>query len=179
MLLKRATPIGARENGGSLHDRLARLGAECIVEAIEAWQAGRITPVRQPATGATYASRIAKAEARLDWSRPAVELDRKVRAFNPWPVAQCRWDGKQLRVWDAEPVPEPPSTAARGPLFDVASRAVLPANTGTVLDATAGRIVVATGTGALALTRVQLEGRRAMTAAEFVNAHALTGARLE
>jgi methionyl-tRNA formyltransferase len=162
MLLTRATPIGASESGGSLHDRLARIGAACVVEAIEAWQAGRIVAVEQPATGVTYAAKIAKEEARLDWSRPAAELERKVRAFNPWPVAQCRWVGKQLRVWEAESMHA--STVAVAP--------------GTVLDSVAGRIVVATGEGALALKRVQVEGRRAMTATEFLNAHALAGVQL-
>jgi methionyl-tRNA formyltransferase len=161
MLLVRPLPIGARENAGALHDRLAALGAEAVVAAIDEWQAGRLAPVPQPADGATYAPKIRKEEARIDWTAPAPAVDRLVRAFNPWPVAETRWQDRQLRVWAAEPV----ATAAV-------------AEPGQVLEASGGRIVVAAGEGALSLTRVQLAGRRAMTAAEFLNAHALAGARL-
>ena len=160
MLLERPVEIGAREDGGTLHDRLAVLGAEAIVAAIEEFQAGRLAPVPQPAEGVTYASKIRKEEARIDWRAPANAIDRQVRAFNPWPVAETRWEDRQLRVWCAEP-----------------AVAVVGAP-GQVLEAAGARIVVATGEGALALTRVQLAGRRAMSAAEFLNAHALAGARL-
>jgi methionyl-tRNA formyltransferase len=160
MLLERPVEIGAREEGGALHDRLAALGAEAIVAAIAEFQAGRLTPRPQPAEGVTYASKIRKEEARIDWSARADSIDRQVRAFNPWPVAETRWQDRQLRVWSAEPV-----VAAVG-------------TPGQVLEAAGGRIVVATGEGALALTRVQLAGRRAMSAAEFLNAHSLAGARL-
>ncbi len=91
------SPIGARETGGSLHDRLAALGAEAIVAAIDGWQAGRLAPVAQPAEGVTYAAKIRKEEARIDWTQPAEAIDRQVRAFNPWPVAETRWQGQQLR----------------------------------------------------------------------------------
>ena len=161
MLLVRPLPIGAREDAGALHDRLAALGAEAIVSAIDEWQAGRRVPVPQPADGATYAPKIRKEEARIDWTAPAPAVDRLVRAFNPWPVAETRWQDRQLRVWAAEPV-----AAASG------------AEPGQVLEASGGRIVVAAGEGALNLTRIQLAGRRAMTAAEFLNSHALAGARL-
>jgi methionyl-tRNA formyltransferase len=160
MLLERPVEIGAREAGGALHDRLAAVGAEAIVAAIEEFQAGRLTPVPQPAEGITYAAKIRKEEARIDWSAPADAIDRQVRAFNPWPVAEARWEDRQLRLWSAEPV-----LAAAG-------------TPGQVLEAAGGRIVVATGKGALALTRLQLAGRRAVSAVEFLNAHSLAGARL-
>ena len=161
MLLVRETPIGPRELGGELHDRLSRLGAEAIVAAIDEWRAGRITPVPQPAEGATYAAKLSKAEARIDWAQPAIAIDRQVRAFNPWPVAECTWDGKQLRIWQCEPEPSKVHAAP-----------------GTVLESSGGRIVVATGAGALRLQQVQVAGRRAMSAAEFLNANSLAGARL-
>ena len=163
MLLTRRTPIGPREDGGSLHDRLAGLGAEAIVAAIDGWQAGRVAPQPQPGDGATYAAKIRKEEARIDWAQPAVLIDRQVRAFNPWPIAETTWAGKQLRVWQAEP--------ETGSLWDGATP-------GVVVEAAAGRLVVATGAGALRLTQVQLAGKRAMPAAEFLNAHSLAGARL-
>jgi len=161
MLLVRDTPIGPRELGGELHDRLSRLGAEAVVAAIREWQAGRITPVPQPAGGATYAAKLRKEEARIDWSQPAVVIDAQVRAFNPWPVAETAWDGRQLRIWQSEPEP-----------------AAHHAPPGTVLESSGGRIVVATGDGALRLAQVQVAGRRAMSAAEFLNANTLAGARL-
>ena len=115
----------------------------------------------QPAEGVTYAAKLSKAEARIDWSQPAVAIDRQVRAFNPWPVAETTWDGKQLRVWQCEPEPLAVGAAP-----------------GTVLESSCGRIVVATGEGALRLLQLQLAGRRAMSAAEFLNASTLAGARL-
>jgi methionyl-tRNA formyltransferase len=163
MLLTRRTPIGPREHGGSLHDRLAGLGAEAIVAAIAGWQAGRIAPQPQPGDGATYAAKIRKEEARIDWAQPALAIDRQVRAFNPWPVAETTWAGRQLRVWQAEPDPVEPKDGT---------------SPGAVLESAAGRLVVATGAGALRLTQVQLAGKRAMPAAEFLNAHPLAGARL-
>jgi methionyl-tRNA formyltransferase len=120
-------------------------------------------PRPQPAEGASYAAKLRKEEARIDWSQPAAVIARQVRAFNPWPVADTAWDGRQLRVWRAE----------RMPGADAADAAP-----GTVLEAAAGRIVVATGAGALSLLQVQVAGRRALPAAEFLNAHSLAGARL-
>jgi methionyl-tRNA formyltransferase len=161
MLLVRETPIGPRELGGELHDRLSRLGAEAIVAAIAEWQAGRIEPVTQPDNGATYAAKLSKAEARIDWTRSAVAIDRQVRAFNPWPVAETTWNGRQLRVWQCEPEP---SAAGAAP--------------GMVLESSGSRIVVATGNGALSLLQVQVAGRRVMPAVEFLKATSLAGARL-
>jgi len=164
MLLVRETPIGPRDSGGVLHDRLSTLGAEAIVATIEQWQAGRLAARPQPAEGATYAPKIRKDEARIDWTRPAAAIDRQVRAFNPWPVAETAWQGRQLRIWQAEPEPLGPGLEDAEP--------------GLVVESAGGRIVVATGAGALRLTQVQAAGRRAMTAAEFLNAQSLAGARL-
>jgi len=163
MLLVRETPIGPREHGGVLHDRLSVLGAEAIVAAIDAWQAGDLSPRPQPAEGATYAAKIRKEEARIDWTQPAVAIDRQVRAFNPWPVAETTWDGRQLRLWQSAPEPAAEQAGAAP---------------GAVLESAGGRIVVATGAGALRLQQVQVAGRRAMSAAEFLNANTLAGARL-
>jgi methionyl-tRNA formyltransferase len=160
MLLERPLPIGPREWAGSLHDRLARLGAEALLEALARRAAGRLVASPQPIEGATYAAKLRKEEAHVDWTRPAVAIDRQVRAFNPWPVAETRWDGRQLRLWEASPEPGAASAAP-----------------GTVVEAAGGRLVVATGEGGLRLDRVQLAGRQAVTAAEFLNAQALAGAR--
>jgi methionyl-tRNA formyltransferase len=161
MLLVRSLEIGATENAGSLHDRLSVLGADAIVAAIGPWMAGSVEPVVQPPDGATYAAKIRKEEAVIDWSRTAGEIARQVRAFNPWPVAETRWQGQQLRIWEAEP-------------RDEGSGAV----PGTVVEATAGRLSVAAGSGSLEIRRLQLAGRNATSAAEFLNAHQLLGACL-
>jgi methionyl-tRNA formyltransferase len=161
MLLARHTPIGDRETAGELHDRLATLGGEAVVAAIEAWRSGRIAPVPQPLEGATYAAKIRKEEALIDWSRGADEIDRQVRAFNPWPVAETRWLGRQLRVWMARPVDAGQS-----------------APPGQVIEAGRGSALVATGRGALSLERLQLPGGRVLPISEFLKAHDLAAARL-
>jgi methionyl-tRNA formyltransferase len=161
MLLERPVAIGADETAGHLHDRLSAVGAEAIVAAIDSWLAGRITPVAQPVEGATYAAKIRKEEAAIDWTQPAVAIARQVRAFNPWPVAETRWQGQQLRIWEARAL-EAASTVTPG----------------EVVEAGSGRLAVATGAGRLLLERLQLAGRGVLTAAEFLNANKLLGARL-
>jgi methionyl-tRNA formyltransferase len=161
MLLARAVAIDARETGASLHDRLASLGAQALLDALDAIAQGTATPLAQPADGVTYAAKIRKEEAAIDWSRSAAELDRQIRAFDPWPVAETRWHGQQLRVWEAMPAASP-----------VAS------DPGKVLATSAAGIDVGTGAGVLRLTRVQSAGRKAMSAAEFLKAHRLDGAVL-
>lgn len=161
MLLERVTPIGPRETAATLHDRLAALGAEAIVEAIDAIAAGTATPRAQPQEGATYAAKIRKEEATIDWTRSAIAIDRQVRAFNPWPIAETRWNGQQLRVWEASPLATQASAAP-----------------GTVIGTSPSGIDVATGDGSLQLTRVQAAGRKAMSVADFLKAHRLEGAVL-
>jgi methionyl-tRNA formyltransferase len=161
MLLVRSLEIGATENAGSLHDRVAMLGADAILDAIGPWMAGGVEPVAQPLDGATYAAKIRKEEAVIDWSRAAGEIARQVRAFNPWPVAETRWQGQQLRIWEAEPRDEGPGAVP-----------------GTIVEATGARLSVAAGSGSLEIRRLQLAGRNAMSAAEFLNAHQLLGACL-
>jgi methionyl-tRNA formyltransferase len=153
-LLRREIAIDPHATGGELHDRLAVLGAQAIVEAVAAWASGALTARPQPETGVTYAAKIRKDEARVDWSRPAVEIDRLVRAFNPWPVAETTLDGEQLRLWEVQPH------------ADVSGDSRPP---GTVLDVP-GRIVVATGDGTLELRVLQLPGRKPVTARDLLNA---------
>lgn len=161
MLLERVTPIDARETAATLHDRLAALGAAAVIEAIDTIAAGSAVPRAQVKDGATYAAKIRKEEALIDWSRSALEIDRQVRAFNPWPIAETRWNGQQLRVWESLPL----STETSAP-------------PGTVIATSAAGIDVATGAGALQLTRVQSAGRKAMAAADFLKAHRPEGAVL-
>jgi methionyl-tRNA formyltransferase len=163
-LLRKEVAIGPRETAGELHDRLAPLGAAAIVEAIAGWASGRLQPQPQPATGTTYAAKIRKEEARLDWTQPAVVLDRQVRAFNPWPVAETRLDGEQVRVWLAEPA-DVQDTANRQP--------------GEVLEAPEGRLFVATGDGVLELLALQFPGRKVLKARDVLNSRSLRGKRFE
>ena len=145
VLLARPTPVAPRETAAALHDRLARLGADAVVEAIALRSEGRITPQPQLSAGVTYARKIARSEATIDWTRDAEELDRQVRAFNPRPVMETTWSGRQLRIWAAAPLPRTTN-----------------APPGSVIESGA-RLVVAAGQGRLQIERLQLAGRRAMT----------------
>ncbi len=154
-------PIPRGTTGGELHDRLAVLGAETLRTVLPDLLLGRLTPEPQDDTRATYAPKLEKAEAELDWARPALELERRVLAFNPHPVAQTHVDGRSLRIWRARAEAKPV--------------AALP---GTVLREGPAGIVVATGAGVLRLTEVQLPGGRPLPVAAFLTAHRLAGRRL-
>ena len=167
VMLESVTPIGPRETAAQLHDRLSAAGGALIVEALEQLANGNATFVPQAAEGVTYARKLDKAEARLDWTRPAAALDRQVRAFDPWPGAQTTWRGAQLRVHAAEPVDSP---------------AAADSTPGTVLVATGGVLDIACGGGTcLRLLRVQEAGRKPVTAREFLQStHApAPGSRFE
>lgn len=158
---RRETPIAARETGRSLHDRLAQLGAELLIEQLPDILEQRIAPRPQPAEGACYAPKLTKDEALIDWTSPAAEIDRRIRAFNPWPVAQTRLDNETLRIWAA--VPDDADEGAAPP--------------GQILAAGKQGILVATGHGRLRITELQPPGKRAMSAADFSNARRIHGAR--
>ena len=154
ILLQRQVPIAAAATGGSLHDELAALGAAAIVEALN-WLDGagaaELRPRLQPRAGATYARKIGKAEARIDWSRPAEQIERTVRAFNPAPGAFFEADGQHIRVLSAglsEGTGKP----------------------GTVLD---DSLTVACGAGALRPLRVQRQGKAPMAAADLLRGFAI------
>jgi methionyl-tRNA formyltransferase len=159
VMLRRATPIGPRETAGELEARLADEGGRAIAEALELLATGRAVFEPQDESRATWAAKLSKAEARLDWREPAERLARRVRALNPWPVAETTLDGAQLRIHEAE------ARTADG-------RGEVP---GTVLRADAGGVAVMTGDGELRLLRVQLPGRRVVSAAELANARPLPG----
>jgi len=153
MLLREAVPITPRTTGASLHDTLAEIGAALILRALDE----RPDPVPQPAEGVTYAPKLERADARLDWGQPAAALDRRVRAFDPWPGTATTLAGATLKVLTAEPA------KGEGPA-------------GVTLD---DRLTVACGQGALRLLRVQLPGRAALDAAAFLRGHPVpAGSRL-
>jgi methionyl-tRNA formyltransferase len=149
MLLKESLPIATADTAGSLHDKLAGLGARLIVEALARLERGGLHGENQPEDGVTYAAKLEKAEAALDWRQPAAQLDRAVRAFNPFPGATTQLDGQIIKVWTAEPV------AASG-------------EAGRILAVGSDGIVVACGDGALRLTELQKAGGKRLAAADFL-----------
>ncbi len=155
ILLQRDTPINKDDTGGILHERLAQLGADTLVEALDGIAAARLKAQAQDETAASYAAKLNKQEGLIDWSQAAELLARRVRAFNPWPMASCRWRGKRLRILTAHA--EPGGDAAPG----------------TVLDSGADGVRVATGDGVLVLTRLQAEGGTAQDVGAFLNGHPL------
>ncbi len=175
MLASRATDIGTLDNAKSIHDRLARLGAELIVETLRALREGSVREVPQPAEGVTYADKVTKAEALIDWRKDAVEIWRRVRAFNPWPIAETKLNGAQLRIWDAEM--RDSGTCGASQRAGAARGTLQSAAPGTVLAAAHDGIDVACGRGVLRILRLQLAGRRPIAATEFIKGQRLDGAR--
>lgn len=162
MLLKKPVKLAADETGGSLHDKLAALGAEALLEALKDLPARLQDADTQPEQGVTYAHKLEKREARLDWQRPATELERLVRAFDPWPVAWVPVNGLPLRVLAAR-VTESGGTP------------------GHILAVGEEGIEVACGEGALLITRLQLPGKKPLAVAELLRGRAdlfHTGERL-
>jgi methionyl-tRNA formyltransferase len=158
MLLKVECEITDEDTAGQLHDRLSVLGARAIVDTIDQLESGSLKPEAQIDALACYAAKLDKAEARLDWQKTALELDRQVRAFNPWPVAQTHWHGKVLRIWQTEVVDQ----AANGP-------------PGKVIRVDKQGIDIATANGLLRLKKIQLPGGKPMTVDAFLNAHSIEG----
>jgi methionyl-tRNA formyltransferase len=170
MLAQQAIPIDPEATSGQLHDRLAQLGAALLVATLDPLQAGLLSPTSQTNQGVTYAAKIAKSEALVGWGHAAMHIGRQIRAFNPWPVAQTLWQGQQLRIWEARVLDEAAIAAAS---------AGLPPP-GTILGLAQDGLLVQCGQGILALAKLQLAGRRAVTAREFAGASgagALAGSR--
>ena len=154
VLLSLETPISDEDTGGTLHDRLALLGAEVLGDALKLLRAG-MRPIAQPqaADGVTYAHKLDKAEARLDWTQPAEVLARRVRAFDPWPICEAQVADERLRIHAARELPLDHGQAP-----------------GTVLMASKAGLDIACGRGALRLLQVQRDGGRPMAIADYLNA---------
>ena len=156
VLLERRTAIASDDTGGSLHDRLAALGAEVLQEGLARASRGESLPATpQPEAGATYAHKLDKAEAKLDFTQPAAKLERKVRAFDPWPVAEADLAGERVRVWRAVALPSPESRVP---------------SPGQILTASKLGIDIACGSGVLRILKLQRAGGRVVTAADYLNA---------
>jgi methionyl-tRNA formyltransferase len=160
ILMVRTMPIVLTDTTGSLHDRVAALGADMVVQALDAALAGTLVAQPQPAEGVTYAHKIDKHEAALDWKQPAVLLERRIRAFNPFPGATTVWGSETVKVWAAQ----------RRDDAHMVNALTLP---GTVLRADTTGVLVATGEGALVLTALQRPGGKRMAAADFLRGFAV------
>ncbi len=161
-LLERRRPIGPEETSGDLHDALAELGAAALIEAIQGLAAGTLLPRPQPTDGVTYAAKIEKSEARIDWKQDAVQIHRQIRAFNPWPVAEARLGEEPLRL-------------LRARVADAAGRAAAP---GALLGMDGDGIRIACGQGVLAVGELQRAGKRPVSARDFANAVRIEGLTL-
>jgi methionyl-tRNA formyltransferase len=162
ILLERRTPIAREDTGGSLHDRLALLGAEVLAEGLRRALAGDTLVARpQAEAGVMYAHKLEKTEARLDFSRPALALERQVRAFDPWPVAEAEVAGEHVRIWSAQAIDQ--------------ARHLPP---GSLVAAQREGIDIACGEGVLRVQSLQRAGGKRISAADYLNARPeLRGAR--
>ncbi|HMM56021.1 MAG: methionyl-tRNA formyltransferase [Xanthomonadales bacterium PRO7] len=153
VLLRREIGISTNDTGGSLHDKLAALGAQVLGDGLRRTLSGEVLDAeQQPETGVTYAHKLDKSEARLDWNESSVALERKVRAFDPWPVAEADVSGERVRVWAAQ------ALAGTG------------MSPGAIVAAGKQGIDVACGEGALRILRLQRAGGRVVSAADYLNA---------
>ena len=158
MLLVQSLSITESATTATLHDQLAELGGRMIVEALTLARSGGLKPVPQPLEGVCYAHKIEKSEADIDWSHSAAQIARRVRAFNPFPVASTQHQGETLKLWRAEVAPDAASVGA---------------SPGTVLAVSGDWVMVQCGDGALRLTELQRAGGKRLPAAEFLRGHAL------
>ena len=153
VLAQAQIPVSARDTTGSLTSKLSLIAAQMLLEVLPSWIRSEITPRPQNDAEATYCGTITKAEGEIDWHLPAVEIWRRVRAFQPWPGCYTRWQGKQLKIIEAVPLPE---------------EKALNAGQAVAVEKEKAGFGVGTGDGVLGVLKVQLEGKRAMSAGEFL-----------
>ncbi len=144
-----------------LHDALADVGAKLLLETLEPWCRGSITEQAQQSEFATYAAKLEKQEAMIDWTQSAAQIDRQIRAFNPWPVAETLLQGERTRIWKAR--------------VNHAAEPVAEVTPGKVLRCQRDGFWVQTGEGVLAIEELQLPGKRAVAFTDFVNGRDVTG----
>ena len=170
MLAVAECDISDDDTGSSLHDKLMSLGAETLMSALPGIAEQKDGGVQQDETNTCYASKLSKAEARIDWSLSAVEIQRAIRAYNSWPVAYCLYEKNDkpanLRLWQAEVISQDISSA------DIAAGTVIAESATTGID-------VATGNQVLRITQLQAEGKRKMSVSDFLNANSMLGQRLK
>ena len=154
MLLKVEIPIEAKETGGSLHDKLAEVGAKLCIETLEGLSAGTITPIPQGATTTSYAKMLDKQLGNIDWSKSGVEIERLIRGLSPWPSAYTNWNDKVMKIWDAE--------------CTVIDSNATP---GTIVEVKKDSFIVQTGKGTLEIRELQIPGKKRMDAGAFLRGY--------
>ena len=159
MLLKRSLPIAEDDTTGTLTTKLAALGAQCILEVLPRWVNGEITPEPQDELQATHTRMLKKEDGLIRWDKPAAVIARQVRAYNPWPSAYTYWQGKLLKIQMAHALPLQPDPS------------VTPGTVGTHDEAGHHLLSIATGSGLLAVSQLQLEGKKSMSAEEFLRGY--------
>lgn len=157
MLLKAAIPLFPKETGGSLFDKLSALGASLCVEALEKLEAGSLKPEKQGESPTPYAKMLTKEMGELDWSRPAIELERLIRGLNPWPSAYTKLSGKTLKIWDADVCEEEEAGSVCGEIVRVSKET----------------FYVSCGQGVLKINELQLQGKKRMDTAAFLRGYHL------
>ncbi len=159
MLLKEEVAIDPKDTGGTLTDKLGKAGASIILKTLEGLEAGTIVPQKQDdAQAGMYAKMLTKEMGRIDFTRPAAEIDRLIRGLNPWPSAYTKLNGRTLKIWDADPVETPAGGAVPGEVTKVDRNS----------------FTVQTGSGALVVREVQMEGKKRMEAGAFLRGSRLT-----
>jgi methionyl-tRNA formyltransferase len=164
-------PIAADDTTGTLTPKLASLGAELLVRTLPRWLAGELAPIPQPDEGVTWAPRITKEEGQIDWTEPAVLIERRVRAYQPWPTAYTHWNGQLLKILWARADQESGDRSQESGVRDQGA--------GTIIAGKAGNAGVVTGRGVLWLEEVQLAGKRATPIGAFLQgARGFMGSKL-
>ncbi len=158
MLTQTRSLITPEDTSETLHDRLARLGADCLIDNLAALAQGELTPTKQDDAQATYAKKLTKEEGLIDWQQDAATLARHVHAFNPWPVAYTYLEGERVRIWEAKVSTESPINPGTLP--------------GTIIHSTATGIDILTGKGILKLTKIQMPNRQALPVSQLFHSNA-------
>lgn len=157
MLLKKEIILDKKETGGSLYDKLSQMGGELILETLQLAEEGKLNPIKQDDTLSSYVKMIDKGLGNIDFSKPAIEIERLIRGLNPWPSAYTKINGKTLKIWDADVVEGKEE-----------------ASIGEVIEVTKNHFVIQTGKDALTINELQLEGKKRMTTEAFLRGNGIT-----
>ena len=178
ILMQESIPLSADETAGSLYDKLSSMGGPLLLKALDAIEAGTVTPVPQGDSGTHYAKMLRKEMGNIDWTKSAEEIGRLVRGLNPWPSAYTHWNGKMLKIWMAETVTQEELSALG--CDEKNGMDLKEAQPGTVMIVTKDTLMVQTGDGLLALTELQMEGKKRMPVQAFLmGCRIQTGEKLE